>query len=189
MLPVLLTFSRGGKALFWDLCSWSRNEQADYLRRIVDWFVCPRIFRLLDLKMGPHSIDRFADEHYHLLPRFDSRFWNPRCEAMDTFTRSWRFENNWVCPPRRFVPRALKHTKSCCAQGSLIIPLWRSAPFWPLLTSDGLHLAHFVQDGVHLPPLKTTFCMGRHSTGFFGWEDLNFRVLALRINFRTGRFF
>ena len=53
----------------------SSNEQADYLRRIVDiddWFVSARIFRFLDLKWGPHSIDGFADEHNHFLPRFNS---------------------------------------------------------------------------------------------------------------------
>ena len=85
----------------------SSNEQVDYLSRIVDfddWFVSPHIFRFLELKWGPHSIDRFADEHNHLLPRFASRFWNPRCEAMDTFTRSWSFDNNWLCPPPHLVP-------------------------------------------------------------------------------------
>ena len=77
----------------------SSNASADYLSRIVDfddWSVSPHIFRFLDLKWGPHSIDRFADEHNDLLPRFDSRFWNPYCEAMDTFRRSWDFDNNWV---------------------------------------------------------------------------------------------
>ena len=47
----------------------SRNEQSDYLSRIVDfddWSVDPHIFRFLDLKWEPHSIDRFADEHSHL---------------------------------------------------------------------------------------------------------------------------
>ena len=146
-------------------------------------------FVFLDLKWGPHSIDRFADEYNHLLPRFDSRFWNPYCEAMDTFTRSWDFDNNWVCPPPHLGPRTLRHMRSCCAQGTLIVPLWRSAPFWPLLTTDGSHLAHFVEDWVDLPPLKTAFCMGRHSSGVFGRENLNFRVLAVRINFRSARFF
>ena len=78
---------------------------------------------------------------------------------------------------------------SCCTQGTLIVPLWRSAPFWPLLTTDGSHLAHFVEDWVDLPPLKATFCMGCHSSGVFGRENLNFRVLAVRINFRSARFF
>ena len=104
----------------------SSNEQADYLSRIVDfddWSVSPHIFRFLDLKWGPHSIDRFADEHNHLLPRFDSRFWNPYCEAMDTFTRSWDLDNNWLCPPPHLVPRTLRHMRSCCPQGTLIFPL------------------------------------------------------------------
>ena len=38
-------------------------------------------------------------------------------------------------------------------------------------------------------PLKTTFCMGRHSSGVFGRENLNFRLLAVRISFRSARFF
>ena len=117
----------------------SSNEQADYLSRIVDfddWSVSPHIFRFLDLKCGPHSIDRSADEHNHLLPRFDSRFWNPYCEAMDTFTRSWDFDNNWVCPPPHLVPRTLKHMRSCCAQGTLI-------PFGALL-HFGLYLQRTV---------------------------------------------
>ena len=159
----------------------SSNEQADYLSRIVDfddWSVSPHIFRFLDLKWGPHSIDRFADEHNHLLPRFESSFWNPYYEAMDTFIRSWDFDNNWVCPPPHLVPRTLRHMRSCYAQGTLIVP------FWPLLTTDGSHLAHFVEDWVDLPPLRTTFCMGHTALVFFAE-----RVLAVRINFSSARFF
>ena len=107
---------------------------------------------------------------------------------MDTFTRSWDFCNNWVCPPPHLVPRTLKHMRSRCPQGTLIVPLWGSAPFWPILTTGGSHLAHFFDDWVDLPPLKTTFCMGRHSFGVFGRENLNFRVLAVPINFRSLRF-
>ena len=155
----------------------SSNEQADYLSHIVDfddWFVSPRFFRFLDLKWGPDSIDRFADEHSHLLPRFDSRFWNPYCEAMHTFTRSWDFDNNWVCPPPHLVPRTLRHMRSCCAQGTLIVPHWRSAPFWPLLTTDDshMHLNHFVEDWVDLPPLEAFF---------FGWVVTAPVFLAERI--------
>ena len=67
------------------------NEQADFLSHIVDpddWSVSLPIFQLLNSRWGPHTVDRFADEHNYLLPSFDSRFWNPVCEAMDTFTRS-----------------------------------------------------------------------------------------------------
>ena len=73
----------------------SENDRADYLSKIVDkddWLINPSIFRWLDYMWGAHSIDRFADEHNHQLPRFDSKFWHPKCEAMDAFVRSWEYE-------------------------------------------------------------------------------------------------
>ena len=42
---------------------------------------------------------------------------------------------------------------------------------------------------VDLPSLKTTFCTGRLSSGVFGRENLNFRVLAVGINFTSARLF
>lgn len=153
------------------------------------WLVCsPCIFRFLDLGWGPYSVDRFADEYNHLWPRFDSRFWNPRCEALDTFTRSWNFDTNWVCTPPHLARRALKYMRSGCAQASLIVPIWRSAPLWPLLTSDGLHLAHFVEDWVDFLLWRRLSAWVDIALVFFGREDVNFRVLALRINFRSARF-
>ena len=82
------------------------------------------------------------------------------CEVMDTFTGSWIFDDDWVCPHPHLVPRALKHTRFCCAQGSLIVLLWRSASFWPLLTSDGLHLAYFVKEWVEPPSFEDDFLHG-----------------------------
>ena len=92
---------------------------------------------------------------------------------MDTFTGSWSFDNNWVCPPLHLV--------QLCSEGFethevlLCSRLFdRSAPFWP---SSG----SFVEDWVDLPSLKSTFCMGWLSACGFGREDLNFGVLALRL--------
>ena len=177
---------------FEDLTAASSSKSLALKLPIVDsdeWSVSFPIFQLLNSGWGPHTVDRFADEHNYLLPRFDSRFWNPLCEAMDTFTRSWEFENNSLCLPSHLVPRTLGHMRSCCAKGTLITPLWQFTPFWPLLTSDGLHLASFVVDWMDLPSLETSFCPSHHSNGVFGREDLHFTVLAVRINFRSACFF
>ena len=45
------------------------------------------------------------------------------------------------CP---LVRRTMKHAKECKAVGSLLVPMWKSAYFWPLLSPDGCHLAPFV---------------------------------------------
>ena len=124
------------------------NEKADYISRIIDhddWQINPVIFHRLDCLWGPHTYDRFASPHNSQLPRFDSKFWNPLCSAVDTFTTSWSGDVNWWVPPPYLVCRTVRHAESCSARGTLILPAWRSAPFWPLICPDGTHLALFIQ--------------------------------------------
>ena len=86
---------------------------------------------------------------------------------MDAFTQDWSSENNWLVPPITLVGRLLSHMRDCKAVGSLIVPMWKSAYFWPLLCNDGVHLNFFVKDWLFLPKEKAFKC----------------RCLALRINF------
>jgi hypothetical protein len=61
----------------------STNKQADTLSRLSDrheWKLHRRLFRLLDLKWGPHTIDRFASDLSHQLPRYNARHLDPLCE-------------------------------------------------------------------------------------------------------------
>ena len=56
------------------------NEQADLLSRFVDkddWAVNARIFRIIDVKWGPHTTDRFASYYNSQLPRFNSKHASP----------------------------------------------------------------------------------------------------------------
>ena len=51
------------------------NKKADFISRLVDhddWKLNPAVFKELDIKWGPDSIDRFADMHYHQVQRFNS---------------------------------------------------------------------------------------------------------------------
>ncbi|CAH3044907.1 unnamed protein product, partial [Porites lobata] len=53
----------------------SLNERADLLSRFADkddWRLNPSVFRLVDAKWGPHTIDRFASYYNAQLPRFNS---------------------------------------------------------------------------------------------------------------------
>jgi len=112
------------------------NQQADFLSRIVDkdnWSLHPDLFRMLDTKWGPHTIDRFASHFNTQLPRFNLRFWNPWSEVVDGFTCNWNDEKNWWCPLIYSIPRVLRHAQKTHAKGSLIVPQWFSAPFWPIL--------------------------------------------------------
>ena len=55
----------------------SVNERADLLSRFVDkddWSLNTVVFQDIDVKWGPHTIDRFASYYNAQLPRFNSKF-------------------------------------------------------------------------------------------------------------------
>jgi len=80
----------------------SLNERADLLSRFVDkddWSINPSVFRVIDAKWDPHTIERFASHCNTQVPRFNSKFASPGCSGVDALPQDWRDENNWVCPP------------------------------------------------------------------------------------------
>ena len=83
------------------------NQIADYISRMVDhddWMLNPLVFGELNALWGPHTVDRFADGYNSQIPHFNSRYWCPGSEAIDTFTCNWGNENNWWCPPMFLIP-------------------------------------------------------------------------------------
>lgn len=93
------------------------NEEADFLSCIVDQDdskLNPLIFSCLDALWGPHTVDRFADCYNTQLPCFNSRFWCPDTEAVDTFTVNWKGEIIGSAPQCTLSPDAsvmLKHVQ------------------------------------------------------------------------------
>ena len=142
----------------------TENQQADYLSRIQDrddWIIQPALFATIDQLWGPHTIDRFANNLNTQLPRFNSRFWCPGTEAVDTFTCDWRHEVNWACPPSHLISRTIRHAAKTCSRGTLIVPAWPSAPFWPVLYPNGCEEASFIKETMLLPKSHPTILPGR----------------------------
>ena len=129
-------------------------------------------------------MDRFASYYNNKTPRFNSRYWNPGCEAIDTFTVDWFLENNWVVPPISLVPRVLKHMQNTRAIGTLICPCWYSAPFWPMLYPDGYNPARAVVEVYELPNEWGIFIPGRGGNKEFIGNIVRSRILAVRLDFK-----
>ena len=161
------------------------NQKADYISRINDyddWSIDHSIFRWLDTKWGPHTIDRFASHYNAQLERFNSRFWNPGSEATDAFTCNWGDENNWLCPPVYLVPRVIQHAKKCGAKATLLVPEWPSAPFWPILFPDGYHADVFVTDKEVIDKTKLVVHPGKLGANIFkGTPNTIFLLYALTL--------
>ena len=87
---------------------------ADCLSRIIDfddYALNDDIFRMLDVRWGPHSVDRFACNYNTELSRFNSRFYKPGAEAVDAYIQDWKYENNWLVPPVSLIVRVINHLK------------------------------------------------------------------------------
>ena len=67
-----------------------------------DWQLNPRVFTYLNDQWGPHHIDRFATAENAQLRRYNSKWLDPRTEAVDSlrlFDTEWALEHNWCNPP------------------------------------------------------------------------------------------
>ena len=171
----------------------SQNERADLLSRFVDkddWCVNPSVFRLLDAKWGPHILDRFATYYNAQLSRFNSKFASPGCSRVDAMAQDWSAENNWICPPVSLIVDSVRHLMSCSGRGTLIIPEWPSAHFWPFLRDGSSRFSSFVAEVFVLPSVGDLLLEGpgqkqihkSRPSVFRGCPK--FRMLALRLDFR-----
>ena len=68
-------------------------------------------------------------------------------------------------------------------KGALVVPLWKSASFWPMLCSSGTYFDDFVKGVVYLPTQKDFYLCGKSYESMFGNVDLNFSMLCLKIDF------
>lgn len=163
------------------------NEKADYISRIIDyddWGVAEHLFLYLDSLWGPHEIDWFASDHNYKLPVFYSRYWNVYSMGIDAFTVDWQGINGWFVPPVCLLLRVLKYIRQCRAYGTVVLPLWKSASFWPFLCPSGDGFISQVIGFEYLPTNKEGFTSGKGRSSVFGNIDLPFRMLALRLDFR-----
>ena len=164
----------------------SGNEKADFVSKIVDhddWSLDPCLFQVINTSWGPHTVDCFASQHNALLPRFHSRFWVPGCEDVDTFTTNWSNELNWWMLPFYLVCHTISHASFCQAKGTLVVPAWKSAPYWPVICPDGWHLAKFVHLWWPIKFYPGIFQDGRIGRNIGSSLTTDTTILALFIDF------
>jgi hypothetical protein len=123
------------------------NIAADRLSRWVDkndWMLHPRYFGLLEKKWGPHSIDRMASFTNHQVPRYNSYHWDPKAEAIDSYTQNWSKENNYVNPPFNQLERILSKIKEDSAVCTVIAPLWPAQPWFNTLLKMSVDIPQMI---------------------------------------------
>ena len=158
------------------------NQQADYISRLIDvddWQTTNDLFLALNHRWGPHSVDCFANYYNHKLPRFFPKFWNPNTAGVDFFIQPLRGENCSVVPPASIVPVVLHYMKSQNAVGTVILPFWPSAHYWPLLTNK--YLKYISGYSMHIG--NQSLAHGRNLNSLLGSKRFKGYVIALRMEF------
>ena len=158
------------------------NIRADMLSKCFDsddWGIKQNVFVHIDKTWGAHTCDRFASDYNAKCANFNSRWWCPNTSGVDAFKQFWGKDNNWLVPPPRLVCKTLNKLKHENGKGTLIIPQWKSAPFWPLLCKND-KWESCVKEVIKVNSLITE--KGRGANGIFGGHNV-FDMVALRIEF------
>lgn len=128
---------------------------------------------------GPHTVDCFANYYTAKLPRFFSRFWNPGTSGIDFFAQELSSENCLVVPPVSLVARVIHYLSLQKAMATLVVPLWPSSSFWPLLTSK----YRLFMKGCFTLNAFRALTLGRNLSSFLGSPRFTGEVVALRFEF------
>jgi hypothetical protein len=142
----------------------TENERADFISRIVDfddWGISEDLFVYVDSLWGPHEIDWFANDDNHKLPVFYSSYWNVKSIGIDAFTVNWGGINGLLVPPVCLLFKVLQYVKQCRAYGTVVLPMWKSASFWPMLCPAGDGFIKEVVGVSDLPTNKHNYIPGK----------------------------
>ena len=88
------------------------------------------------------------------VPRFNSKFAFPGCSGVDALAQDWRDEIKWVCPPVSAIVPSVRALSPCSGHGTLIVPQWPSAYFWPFLHDSSSQFKSFVKGVFELPCIE-----------------------------------
>jgi hypothetical protein len=162
-----------------------QNKIADSLSRYSDcddWGIHSDVFEELNALWGSHTVDRFATDYNSKCIRFNSKCWCKGTEAINAFTQNWSYECNWLVPPPCMARKVIRQFCEDRANGTLGVPLWKSAPHWVLLYESNCRFKSFIKSK-HYLTYKRLIVTGRSNNGMLTKFPLKFAMIAFKIRF------
>ena len=112
------------------------------------------------------EIDLFASARHHQVNSYCSQFPDPNAVACDAFSLNWRNLRCWINPPWSLIPAVLSKISNERCSALMLIPLWRSAPWFSKFSS--LCHSHLIlkgslyvdDNGLLRPPPSWLSCVG-----------------------------
>ena len=132
-----------------------QNYLTDFYSRMNDtdnWSIDNESFNIISNKYGPFSVDRFANNLNKKVNKFNSKYFCPGTSHVNTFTDDRSRDHNWLCPPISWIGSVLRYLILCKARGALLIPIWPSSYYWPVIYPDGDKMVDFVKQYIVIEP-------------------------------------
>ena len=132
----------------------SAENAADALSRLrdnEDWCLGRSYFQLIEQLWGPHTIDRFASHTSHLLPVYNSYYYDPCSSGVDAFAQGdWGDHNNYANPPWSLIPELVHFIQGLPhLQLTLVVPDWPTQAWYGQLMALG-PLVHRIPKGAQV---------------------------------------
>ena len=157
------------------------NKKADEISRLPeildtdDWGISSEFFTVLNKRWGPFTVDCFANSYNTKCNKFYSMFFVPGSSGIDAFSQNWSGEMCLMVPPVAIIGRCLEHLVRCRAKGVLVVPLWQSAFFWPLLSEVYFQ---FIVDTLTVKG-RSVLCWGHNKNSLLGSPQFESNVLSI----------
>jgi len=100
----------------------------------LEWSLSKPFFADLDHQWGRHTVDLFASDINHQLPRYMT--WKPSANAvgLDALQHQWKpLGNVYCCPPWNLIPLVLQKIKQERLTATIVTPHWPSAVWFPTI--------------------------------------------------------
>ena len=113
------------------------NCEADYKSRVFndkhEYMLNKAVFQSIFHQYPDLNLDMFASRLNKQLDDYAS--WNPdpECKFVDAFSVNWKAYNFYAFPPFSLIPRCLQKIQQDKATGIMIIPLWPTQAWFPLV--------------------------------------------------------
>lgn len=137
------------------------NLDADRESRITnvntEWELAPELYHAILNEFGRPEIDFFTSRINSKCQTFCSWHKDPAALCVDAFTLDWKKYDFYAFPPFALLLRVLKKIQSDQARGILVVPDWKTQPWFPLWSSILVRspLVFYPDDSNLLSPCRT----------------------------------
>ena len=143
-----------------------------------EWSLNTDVFKCVQTVFGPFYVDLFASRNNAKVNKYVAWKPDPGAWVIDAFSFEWTMEGLYCFPPFSLISRVLRKVDQDRATITLIVPLWRTQVWFPLLMRMLIHFPILIKE---TPSLLTQPGTGEN------FKNANLKLIACAISGDTSK--